>query len=111
MGKPVKLQFKSSRFHWRSAVATKDFSALLPIFEIIIEFDLVPTRESNPIQIRIWSFRLQIKSREQISTSFGIWFGLDSNANIVDFYYYFIILIGIEFRIKFSLELGAVFYY
>ena len=38
-------------------------------------------------------------------------FDSNSNTNIMDFYYYFIILIGIEFGIKFSLELGTVFYY
>ena len=35
----------------------------------------------------------------------------DSNTNAMDFYYCFIILIGIEFGIQFSLELGTVFYY
>ena len=38
-------------------------------------------------------------------------FDSNSNTNIVDFFYYFIILIGIEFVIKFNFELGAVFYY
>ena len=38
-------------------------------------------------------------------------FGSNSNTNIMDFYYYFIALIGIEFWIGFSLELGYVFYY
>ena len=38
-------------------------------------------------------------------------FDSNSNTNIMDSYYYFIILIGIEFRIKFSLELDTVFFY
>ena len=37
-------------------------------------------------------------------------FDSNSNTNVMDFYYYFIILTGIEFGIKFSLESGTVFY-
>ena len=41
------------------------------------------------------------------------WLEFDSNssANITDFYYYFITLIGIAFGVRFSLEWGTVFYY
>ena len=38
-------------------------------------------------------------------------FDSNHNTNLTDFHYYLIILIGIEFGIKFSLELGTVFYY
>ena len=38
-------------------------------------------------------------------------FGSNPNTDIMDFYHYFIILTGIEFRIEFSLELGKVFYH
>ena len=38
-------------------------------------------------------------------------FDSNTNINLTDFHYYLIILIGIEFGIKFSLELGTVFYH
>ena len=38
-------------------------------------------------------------------------FTCPSSINIMDDYYYFILLIGIEFGIKLGLELGTVFYY
>ena len=45
--------------------------------------------------------------RQHVRTSVleSLEFDAGSNTNIMDFYYYFIILIAIEFGIKFSLEL------